>query len=215
MAEPSFEFSPDPRKLAKAIAGAGGPSGPFVKHLREELNNIGIVFVTRMQLRHLRGGTTATKLGKRTGALSQSLGHTAFGTGLDGLGVHVGFGPPAHPWFGGARKYAAVHEGLVPMPIRPKSRKFLSIPVQRTAGGDIQGPTSVPEIANPRFIPHVFKTGPGFLVFDGATLRFLLVRHVTIPARLNFRNEWKKMSGQVRRRMNNAVQRALAEISGQ
>jgi len=205
-------FRPDPRRFWKRL-GLDFKAAA-ARHFGDELENIGRAFELKVKFGRLEGGPTASKLGTRTGALKQSLGHkTLRSVELDQMKVHVGFGPPANPWAGAAGKYAPVHEGLVPMPIRPKRRKFLSIPVQRTAGGDVSGAVSPTQLANARFVPWVFRTGPGFLVFDGGLLRFLLVRQVTIPARLNFRKDWADFRPEAQARLDAALGRAIAETN--
>lgn len=179
------------------------------RELDRVLVDIGRKFERHIVKNRLRGGTSSNSLGKRTGQLRNSFGSRALARGLDGT-VVVGFGPPATPWIGGAERYAAVHEGLVDMPITPKRGKFLAIPVAENLTGSGVARISSPRgLADPAFVPWTFATGPGFLVFEAEQLMFLLVLQVTIPARLNFREDWSRLKPEYQADIFKAVDRGL------
>lgn len=198
------EFRVDFSQFMRRLVNGTGPA--MLKVMGVTMLNIARAFEAKIKLGRLRGGTTPDKLGVRTGALTQSFGVRALGIGTPTAAVHVGFGPPAHPWAGAATKYAPVHEGLVPMPIRPKVGKFLAIPVAenltRAGVARIRSPR---DLADPDFVPHVFASGLGYLVFEGAKLMFLLLRYVNIRARLHFRDEWIQFLPVARDRMAAAL----------
>lgn len=179
------------------------------KELDRVLVDIGRKFERHIVKNRLRGGPSARAVGKRTGQLRNSFGTRALARGLDGI-VVVGFGPPATAWTGGAERYAAVHEGLVDMPIEPKRGTYLAIPIaENLTGSGVARIQSPRDLADPEFVPWLFTTGPGFLVFDADQLMFALVLQVRIPARLHFREDWARLKPEYQADIFKAVDRGL------
>jgi len=206
------EFRVDFSQFVRRIVNGTAPA--MLKILGRTLVNIARDFEKRIRLGRLRGGTTHDRLGVRTGALSQSFGVRALGIGTPDAAVYVGFGPPAHAWAGAAKKYAPVHEGLVPMPIRPKVGKFLAIPVaDNLTGAGVARIKSPRDLAEPDFVPHIFSSGLGYLVFEGRRLMFLLLRYVHIRPRLNFANEWALYLPTAQDRMGLAMTSGIAQAN--
>jgi hypothetical protein len=208
----AFEFRVEFGQFIRRVVNGTGPA--LVTIMGRALVNIARAFEKKIRLGRLRGGTTDDRLGVRTGALSQSFGTAVAGLGTPNVVVHVGFGPPAHPWAGAAKKYAPVHEGLVPMPIRPKVGKFLAIPVaDNLTGAGVARIKSPRDLADPDFVPHIFASGLGYLVFEGRRLMFLLLRYVTIRPRLHFADEWRLFLPTARQQMRAVLARATAQAN--
>lgn len=190
--------------FVRRIVNRAGPN--LVKAAGLAMLDVGRAFERKIRLTRLRGGTTDDRLGVRTGALARSFGVASENIGTPTATVTVGFGPPSSPWSGPAEKYAPVHEGLVPMPIRPKVGRYLAVPV-----ADNLTPTGVARIKSPRdligadFVPHIFKSGLGYLVFEGPKLMFLLLRYVRIRPRLHFQADWRAFQPQAGKRIEAAI----------
>lgn len=206
MAKPALTVTITATGLLRRLRGV---SKEVAKELKAELRDISREFVRTYQRRRLKGGPTSDRVGKRTGALGRSFGSQTEGQQIDDLAAHIGFGPPANPFFGGAERYARVHE--TGMTIRPKRGKFLAIPIEEGLT-----PAGVARFRSPRdvfllrFVPIAGRGfEAGFFGFDGDALLYIFLRKVTIPPRLNFRNDWREAKPGVVRKMTEAVNRGI------
>ncbi len=202
-----FSFSMTTKRIVKMLERRA--PAEVGRALDRSLLDIGRKFEKHIVKNRLRGSTGSGRVGKRTGSLRNSFGVNHQSAGSSSV-MHVGFGPPAARWTGAAKKYAAVHEGLAESPIRPKRRQFLAIPVaDNLTGAGVARINSPLKLADAQFIPHVFATGPGFLVFQDDALMFILVREVKIPARLNFNNDWRRLRPGYERELLKSLNRAV------
>ena len=183
----------------------------FYKHMRQGLKDTGLTFQNEFAARHLKGGTTEDRLRVRTGMLRRSWGHTLKGDSIATAAVHMGFGPPAQPFAGGAQKYAQAHvEGAT---ITPKHGRFLAIPVAEglTRAGAAR-------FRSPRDVPGGFfvRLGSKLFMFWPKTKRksvlvFRFVRKVVIPSRLPVGADWDAFQPRAFRRLDVAAEDAIAE----
>lgn len=119
-----------PQRFLRTIAVLGPKR--VTAEIRAGMRDVGREFVQKFAARRLRGRTGRDRVAVRTGALRRSFGFAVRGQRLSQLRLDAGFGPPAHPWSGGADRYARVHVGEPgdpPTTITPKRGKFLAIPV--------------------------------------------------------------------------------------
>ena len=156
-------------------------------------------FLARMQRERLSGPTGPSSLSRRTGELARHAIQYTVVTGKATMRLVV--------WVSKAVPYARIHEfgGTV----RPKSSKYLAIPIgaaKTKAGVARKRPREIPNL---KFVPR--KGRSPLLVLEhfknvkvkllGKTIRtdkvvtkstpmFVLKRSVTIPPRLGFRQVW-------------------------
>lgn len=197
-----------------AILARGEPE--VRKRLTAVLRDTGREFTRAYQREHLRGGPTATSVGRRTGNLAKSFDFRIHGTSLSDLGLVLGFGPPAvTAWPVGAEQYVKTH--LEGREIRPKRGKFLAVPVGKglTATG-VARFASLRDLSDIEFVPHLFRSGMGYLAIQrpaGAKrgdLVALLLRKVTVPKRLDLEAAWLARGAPVLlKRMNTAMDGAV------
>lgn len=141
---------------------------------------------------HLRGGTTRTKLARRTGHLTQTTTEKKTQVSKAGIVGGVDFGA----------KYAGVHVGPKGQTtvINPKRAKFLTIPLDaaKTAAGVARG--SARDFENAFFIRS--KAGNLLLVqrrsgSGGIVPLFVLKRQVSIQSRVHPEDISKKVGPEI------------------
>jgi len=147
-------------------------------------------YISQLQRERLTGGTTADRLGVRTGTLRRSFKHTVTGFDLDSIALIISSGS----------KYAAIQEfgGVV----KAKPGKALAIPLEaaKTASGVPRWPSPRSPGAPPMFMlktggaPLLVGKGDFNIMTGGGDIipYFILLKQVTIPARLGARVTMEK-----------------------
>jgi len=194
------------------------------KRLTGALRDTGREFTKDYQKNHLKGGGPDS-LARRSGNLARAFNFRVQGNRLPDLGMVLGFGPPAVAgWPGGSERYARTHlEGRT---ITPKRGKFLAVPVdQGLTSSGIPRFASLRDVPDIDFVPHLFKSGMGYLAIQRQTtakggfrpgkLMALLLKKVTIPKRLDLEATWLARGAPVLlRRMGDAMDGAVEGMTG-
>ena len=150
--------------------------GMFLKHLIEQLNDVSSEFISDF----VKDNISGQNLKVRSGDLRRSFGYKVEGKELKNIKTTLYSTSP----------YANIHE--FGGEITPKNSKYLAIPLSaaKTASG-------VSRYSSPRNAPPLvfIQTKAGKkLLMNKSTKEFLyvLVNRVKIPARMGFRDKFKK-----------------------
>jgi hypothetical protein len=182
-------------------------SSQFRPRMTAVLNKGASRFETDLIRKHLTGGTTPTKLGRRTGALARSGRHEVRELGAGTLQLVVGFGKGV--------PYAKVHEGPPYHSgiIKPKKARYLAIPTQHAKTRKASVSRAVTSIRTQ--YPDLFvikKAGrtPMLARTVGkkkkVQVMFILKKQVYIRPRMNMQNLWKKHAPKIQKDVRKEIE---------